>query len=186
MVRRGYSAEEKERAVEAVAGAGGRVASTARELGIPSSTVGRWVKQRKAAERVSGEEKERAVQAVAAADGRVGPVAGELGVTSATVRRWVLEHNAVSWAASVSVHFRYLRRRGFRFIDAAADMWEERATYRSDRSAIDVIKDYQCPRVEVELMRLLDGELPPPEVFIVDSQPGLGSRVEVSVPVSGP
>jgi len=171
VVRREYSAEEKERAVHAVAATRGRVALVARQLGVPSSTVGRWVRQRKAADRVSAEARERAVSAIAAANGRVAPVARALGVTSATVRQWVLEHNAVDWAARVSVAFRYLKRWGFRFSGADATVWEERATYRSDRSAIDVIKDYQCPRVEVELMRLLDGELPPPEVFIVDSQP---------------
>jgi transposase-like protein len=171
VVRREYSAEQKERAVEAVARRGGRVAVVARDLGVPSSTVGRWVRERRAAERVSVDARERAVQAVASANGRVAPVARELGVTSATVRQWVLEHNAVDWAARVSVHFRYLKRWGFRFSGADANMWEERATYRSHHSAINVVKDYQGPRVEVELMRLVDSELPEPEVFIVDSEP---------------
>jgi hypothetical protein len=98
-------------------------------------------------------------------------VARDLGVTSATVTRWVLEHNAVDWAARVSVQFRYLKRWGFRFSGADATMWEERVTYRSDRSAINVVKDYQGPRVEVELIRLVHRELPPPEVFIVESDP---------------
>jgi transposase-like protein len=171
LVRREYSAEEKERAVQAVAEAGGRIAVVARELGVPSATVGRWVRERNAADRVSAQGRERAVEAVAAANGRVAPVARELGVPSATVRQWVLEHNAADWAARVSIAFRYLKRCGFRFNGAEATIWEERATYRSDRSAVSVVKDYQGPRVEVELMRLVDGELPPIEVFIVESQP---------------
>jgi transposase-like protein len=171
VVRREYSAEDKERAVEAVVRQGGRVGLVARDLGVPPSAVGRWVRERRAADRVSADARDRAVRAVASANGRVAPVARELGVTSTTVRRWVLEHNAVAWAAHVSVHFRYLKRWGFRFRSADANTWEERATYHSYRSAIDVVKDYQGPRVEVELMRLVDGELPPPEVFIVDSEP---------------
>jgi len=170
VVRRQYSVEDKERAVQAVATAGGRVAQVAGELGVPSSTVARWVREHEAADRVSAEARERAVRAVAAANGRVAPVARELGVPSSAVRGWILEHNAADWATLVAYHFRYLKRWGFQLSGADATVWEEHATFRSNLCAIDVIKDYQGPRVEVELMRLVDGELPEPEVFVVDSE----------------
>ncbi len=116
-------------------------------------------------------DRERAVRMVD--DGRsAAAVARELGLDAGTLRRWVRTARGNEWAAQVARRFGFLTRHGFALTDVdASEWWEVRVTYRSPRSAVAVIRSNEFRRVEVELMRLVDGDLPAYPIFVVDSVP---------------
>lgn len=66
-------------------------------------------------------------------------------------------------------HFAYLPGHGFRLHEAESGGWEDRATFISDQAAVAVIRSREFVRVEVQLMRLVDGALPTYPVFVVDN-----------------
>jgi hypothetical protein len=78
----------------------------------------------------------------------------------------------MEWAEQVARHFGFLTRHGFVLTDVApSTSWEVRVAYRSPRSALAVIRSNEFLRVEMQLMRLVDGELPAYPIFVVDSVP---------------
>lgn len=122
--------------------------------------------------RYSAEERERAVRAASEGSRPAAAVARELGINPGTLRRWLRIASGSEWADRVERHFGFLTRYGFARTDVdTSNWWAVRVTYRSRRSALAVIRSYEFDRVEVELMRLVDGELPGHPVFVVDSVP---------------
>jgi hypothetical protein len=122
--------------------------------------------------RYSAEEKEQAVRMVIGGSRPAAAVARELGIGAGNLRRWVKEAEGREWAEQVARHFGFLTRYGFVLTDVApSTAWEVRVTYRSPLSALAVIRSNEFLRVEVQLMRLVDGELPAYPIFVVDSVP---------------
>jgi hypothetical protein len=129
---------------------------------------GRSVRRR----RYCPEEKERVVREVIDSARLVAAVARDLSISPSALRRWVREAEGKQWAEQVERHFGFLARYGFAVTDIeASTWWEVRVTYRSPRSAVAVIRSVEFQRVEVQLMRLADGELPEYPIFVVDSVP---------------
>jgi transposase-like protein len=120
----------------------------------------------------SAGERERAVREVVDSSRPSAAVARDRSISPSTLRRWVREAEGKQWAEQVERHFGFLARYGFAVtgIDAST-WWEVRVTYRSPHSAIAVIRSVEFERVEVQLMRLVDGELPEYPIFVVDSVP---------------
>ncbi len=103
------SDEEFLRAIELVTEYGGHMSKAARELGIPSTTLHRWVihyedkhdvqvrNTKVYPTHVSDEEFLRSIELVIEYEGRVSKAAKELGIPSTTLHRWVIhyeeEHN---------------------------------------------------------------------------------------------
>jgi hypothetical protein len=84
----------------------------------------------------------------------------------------VREAEGKQWAEQVERHFGFLARYGFALTDIdASTWWQVQVTYRSPQSAVAVIRSVEFQRVEVQLMRLVDGELPEYPIFVVDSVP---------------
>lgn len=74
------------------------------------------------------------------------------------------------WARKVEERFNYLADFGFARLSVSDDsFWEIRVTFKSDVSAMAVIRSVEFDRVEVELMRLVNGALPEYPIFVVDS-----------------
>lgn len=124
----------------------------------------------------SEEEKKRVIGLVVATGHSVAAVAAELGLAAPTLRRWVRKHRQDAreraWAEQVERHFGFLDRYGFMLTSVdASTWWEVRATYQSKYSALAVICSNEFRRVEVQLMRLVAGELPEYPIFVVDSAP---------------
>ena len=122
--------------------------------------------------RYSAEDKERAVREVIDSVCPAATVARARGISPSALRRWVREAEGKQWAEQVERHFGFLARHGFTFTDTdTSTWWDVRVTYRSPRSAVAVIRSVEFQRVEVQLMRLVDGELPEYPIFVVDSVP---------------
>lgn len=136
---------------------------------------GPWVEEMPVRRRrYSDAEKAHAIRAVIDSSRSVVDIASELGVGAGTLRRWVrtYRHDAAAeaWAEQVERHFGFIDRFGFVLTSVdASNLWEVRATYRSERAALAVIRSVEFQRVEVQLMRLIDGELPEYPIFVVDS-----------------
>ena len=100
----------------------------------------------------------------------VAAVARELGIGPGTLGRWVSGYRGSKWAEQVARHFGFVTEYGFVRTDVdAATPWEVRATYRAQGCALAVIRSHEFQRVEVQLMRLVDGQLPAYPIFIVDA-----------------
>lgn len=126
--------------------------------------------------RYSAEEKEAAVRLVRESGRTSKDVGSELGINSHTLARWVradyIERRGQDWAKRVRPHFDFLTGYDFTLTDITAENWWQVAViYRSPVSAVDVVKSFEFQRVELSLMRLVDGGLPAYPVFIVDSVP---------------
>jgi hypothetical protein len=84
-------------------------------------------------------------------------------------RRAAQKAEAEAWRAKVDQHFAYLRTAyGFRITSAdASSFWLTRVVYQSDVAAVAVDRSVEFERVEVSVMRLVDGQLPEYPVFIL-------------------
>jgi hypothetical protein len=126
--------------------------------------------------RYSAEEKEAAVRLVRQSGRTSKDVGQELGVNARTLASWVradfIERRGRDWANRVRPHFDFLIDFGFTLTDISGqDWWQVTATYRSDVSAVVVAFSVEYVRVDMSLLRLVDGELPAYPIFIVDSVP---------------
>lgn len=126
--------------------------------------------------RFSDEEKQEAVRLVRQRGRTSKSVADELGINPRTVARWVraevVEERGQTWVNRVRPHFDFLVGHGFTLTDVVAEnWWEVTVTYRSVVSAVEVALSFEYQRVDLSLLRLVDGELPRYPVFIVDSVP---------------
>src|SRR5258708_24965685 len=83
------------------------------------------------------------------------------------VERVAMQAKADAWRAAVERHFGYLQiRYGFRIKKVEASSWEIRLIYQSRTTAVYVDLSYEFLRVEVSVVRLLDGARPPYPVFV--------------------
>jgi hypothetical protein len=73
----------------------------------------------------------------------------------------VLSVDAESWRLVVEPYFRFLNELGFRLTDLNGDSpWETWAQYTSAESAFRVSRSVEFQRVEVVLLRLVNGQAP--------------------------
>jgi hypothetical protein len=126
--------------------------------------------------RYSAQERETAVRLVRESGRTSRDVAQELGINSRTLAGWVradfLERRGREWAKHVRPHFDFLIDHGFTMTGIEArNWWQVTVTYRSDVSAVVVALSFEYLRVEVSVLRLVDGELPAYPIFVVDSVP---------------
>jgi hypothetical protein len=126
--------------------------------------------------RYSAEERVAAVRLVRESGRTSKDVGGELGLNPRTLARWVranfIERRGQDWAGRVRPHFDFLTGHGFTLTDIVGeDWWQVTVTYRSAVSAVTLALSFEFERVEMSLLRLVDGELPPYPIFIVDSLP---------------
>jgi hypothetical protein len=126
--------------------------------------------------RYSVEEREAAVRLVRESGRTATDVGQELGINPGTLARWVradfIQRRGQEWAERVRRHFDFLTEYGFTLTDVEGEHWWKVAvTYRSARSAVEVALSFEYVRVDLTLLRLVDGELPAYPIFVVDSVP---------------
>jgi hypothetical protein len=76
---------------------------------------------------------------------------------------------AKAWERRVEEHFDFLVEHGFRFGYAEANSWATTARYLSPTLGLEVTRSVEFDRVEIQLIRLVEGELPEHEVWVTDS-----------------
>jgi hypothetical protein len=76
---------------------------------------------------------------------------------------------AKAWERRVREHFDFLVEHGFRFDHAEASSWATTALYLSPTLGLEVTRSVEFDRVELELLRLVAGELPEYDVWVTDS-----------------
>ncbi len=78
-----------------------------------------------------------------------------------------------NWKARVAVHFGFLETTyGFRFAKVdGSSVWQISALYHSPRLAVRVDLSFEFERVEVWLIRLVDGQLPEYPIFVNPDTP---------------
>jgi hypothetical protein len=76
---------------------------------------------------------------------------------------------AKAWERRVREHFDFLVEHGFRFDHVEARSWATTALYLSPTLGLEVTRSVEFDRVELELIRLVEGELPDYEVWVTDS-----------------
>ncbi len=76
--------------------------------------------------------------------------------------------DAAAWQSKVDEHFGYLRTKySFRITQAdASSSWQWSVLYETDTTAIKIIRSVEFNRVEIKLIRLVDGTLPEVPIFI--------------------
>ncbi|HEV2235669.1 MAG TPA: hypothetical protein VGR57_03320 [Ktedonobacterales bacterium] len=87
----------------------------------------------------------------------------------AAARRAAQVAEAEAWQAKVDRHFAYLRTTyDFRITSAdASSFWVTRVVYQSDVAAVAVDRSVEFERVELSVIRLVDGRLPEYPIFIL-------------------
>jgi hypothetical protein len=70
------------------------------------------------------------------------------------------------WAALAGRHFDFLDEFGFHLDHVEEKWWATSAVYRSDALGLEVTRSVEFGRVELTLLRLVDGELPEVEVWV--------------------
>jgi hypothetical protein len=75
------------------------------------------------------------------------------------------------WRAIVDPHFGFLNDRGFALKDdaSASTFWVTSAVYASEDRAIAVEHSVEFRRVDVALLRLENGQIPKPQVWVTDA-----------------
>ena len=126
--------------------------------------------------RYSAEEKAAAVRMVVDSGRTSAAVARELGITARSLAAWVradwVARRGQDWSERVRAHFDFLAEHGFTVTDVqATDWWQVSVVYRSSMSAVRVACNFEYQRVDLELMRLVDHELPDYPIFVVDQVP---------------
>lgn len=76
---------------------------------------------------------------------------------------------AKAWERRVREHFDFLVEHGFRFDHVEASPWATTALYLSPTLGLEVTRSVEFDRVELELLRLVAGELPEYDVWVTDS-----------------
>jgi hypothetical protein len=76
---------------------------------------------------------------------------------------------AKAWERRVREHFDFLVEHGFRFDHVEASSWATTALYLSPTLGLEVTRSVEFDRVELELLRLVAGELPEYDVWVTDS-----------------
>ncbi len=83
-------------------------------------------------------------------------------------RRAAQNAAAEAWQAKVDLYFAYLRTTyGFRITSAdASSVWVTRVIYQSDVAAVQVDRSIEFQRVELTVVRLVDGRIPAYPIFV--------------------
>ena len=76
---------------------------------------------------------------------------------------------AKKWEGRVRKHFDFLLDHGFAFggVDDSS-FWQTDAIYLSDRAGIEIADSRETNRVEIDVIRLSEGQLPEPQVWVTD------------------
>jgi hypothetical protein len=77
--------------------------------------------------------------------------------------------NGKRWASLVGRHFDFLPEFGFRLCQVEEKWWATTAVYRSDQLGLEVTRSVEFGRVELTLLRLVDGELPEVKVWVSEA-----------------
>ena len=72
------------------------------------------------------------------------------------------------WEASVKKHFDFLTDYGFRFDHVEDNWWATTAVYFSAALGVEVTRSVEFERVEISLLRLVEGQAPEVEVWVTD------------------
>lgn len=75
---------------------------------------------------------------------------------------------AKRWEAVVKRHFDFLTGYGFRFDHVEDKWWATTAVYLSAALGVEVTRSVEFDRVEITLLRLVEGQAPGPEVWVTD------------------
>ena len=75
---------------------------------------------------------------------------------------------AKGWERRVRAHFDFVLDSGFRYDHVDHDSWATTAVYRSSALGVEVTRSVEFRRVEIALLRLVDGQVPEPEVWVTD------------------
>jgi hypothetical protein len=78
---------------------------------------------------------------------------------------------AKAWERRVREHFDFLVEHGFRFGHVEASTWAMTALYLSPTLGLEVTRNVEFDRVELQLLRLVKGEVPEYEIWLTDSPP---------------
>ena len=75
---------------------------------------------------------------------------------------------AKRWEASVKKHFDFLTDYGFRLDQVEDKWWATTAVYLSPALGVEVTRSVEFDRVEISLLRLVEGQAPEVEVWVTD------------------
>jgi len=76
--------------------------------------------------------------------------------------------SAKAWERGVRAHFDFLLDSAFRFDHVDHGVWATSAAYVSSSLGVEVTRSTEFRRVEITLLRLVDGQLPEPEIWVTD------------------
>ena len=77
---------------------------------------------------------------------------------------------AKKWLDQVEPHFGFLREHGFTHVTTDdSSFWSLWVRYASPNAAVEIAKSIEFTRIEVSLIRLVDGEVPPYPIWITSS-----------------
>jgi hypothetical protein len=76
---------------------------------------------------------------------------------------------AKAWERRVREHFDFLVEHGFRFDHVEASSWATTALYLSPTLGLEVTRSVEFDRVELQLLRLVAGDLPEYDVWVTDN-----------------
>lgn len=79
-----------------------------------------------------------------------------------------VDRAAKQWERRVSAHFDFLVDHGFRFDRVDHSFWATTAIYVSSTLGLEVTRSTEFNRVEITLLRLVDGRPPKPEIWVTD------------------
>jgi hypothetical protein len=75
---------------------------------------------------------------------------------------------AKAWERRVRAHFDFLLDSGFRYDHVDHGVWATTAVYLSSTLGVEVTQSVEFSRVEISLLRLVEGQLPEPEIWVTD------------------
>jgi hypothetical protein len=75
---------------------------------------------------------------------------------------------AKAWERQVREHFDFLVEHGFRFDHVEAQWWATTARYLSPTLGLEVTRSVEFDRVEISLLRLVEGQSPEHEVWLTE------------------
>jgi len=78
---------------------------------------------------------------------------------------------AKAWERQVREHFDFLVEHGFRYDHVEEKWWAITARYLSPTLGVEITRSVEFDRVEISLLRLVDGKLPGYEIWITESPP---------------
>ena len=93
---------------------------------------------------------------------------------------------AQAWQIQVQPHFDFLLAHGYRLDGGETSAWETWVQYVSPTNCVRITHSFEFQRVEVVLIRLIDGQVPPPGQEHIHNFALLDNVVEIRVPGEKP